>query len=342
MKQRLIGLFFLTFLMLFGVGCSPVGDKNLSLLVIYITTAIVSVLLIIGYIFFVKEKDAWYLSLFTSVCVVNLGYLALALSKTLDVALMSNRIAYLGSVGLPFFMLMIIARACKLKIPNKIFWGLIVIGAIVFFIAASPGIFDFYYKSVELTTVNGATVLEKEYGILHPVYLFYLVSYLLVMLGVIIHSIKKQLVQSIAHSVILFGAVFINIGLWLLEQLVKMEFEILSISYIISELFLLSLLFLVNENKQPSPVVAASPSELKTDSNVDREIYEHFSAQVERLTPTERLIYDMYLDKKTTKEVMASLNITENTLKYHNKNIYSKLGVSSRKQLVSIAQSIVE
>ena len=34
---------------------------------------------------------------------------------------------------------------------------------------------------------------------------------------------------------------------------------------------------------------------------------------------------------------MAALEIKENTLKYHNKNIYAKLGVSSRKQLVMIA-----
>jgi len=30
---------------------------------------------------------------------------------------------------------------------------------------------------------------------------------------------------------------------------------------------------------------------------------------------------------------MAELNIKENTLKFHNKNIYGKLGVSSRKEL---------
>jgi len=37
---------------------------------------------------------------------------------------------------------------------------------------------------------------------------------------------------------------------------------------------------------------------------------------------------------------MAELDIKENTLKYHNKNIYSKLGVSSRKQLVMIASTL--
>ena len=34
---------------------------------------------------------------------------------------------------------------------------------------------------------------------------------------------------------------------------------------------------------------------------------------------------------------MAAMNITENTLKYHNRNIYSKLGVVNRKELVEIS-----
>ena len=38
----------------------------------------------------------------------------------------------------------------------------------------------------------------------------------------------------------------------------------------------------------------------------------------------------------TSKEIMASLNIKENTLKYHNRNLYGKLCVSSRKELLEI------
>ena len=60
------------------------------------------------------------------------------------------------------------------------------------------------------------------------------------------------------------------------------------------------------------------------------------------LTQTERLIYDAYIERITTKEIMASLNITQNTLKFHNKNIYHKLGVSSRKELQEIYQQINE
>ena len=37
---------------------------------------------------------------------------------------------------------------------------------------------------------------------------------------------------------------------------------------------------------------------------------------------------------------MASLNIKENTLKFHNKNIYGKLGVTSRKQLIELSKQL--
>ena len=41
----------------------------------------------------------------------------------------------------------------------------------------------------------------------------------------------------------------------------------------------------------------------------------------------------MYKDC-STKDIISQLGITENTLKYHNKNIYSKLGVKTRKELL--------
>ena len=48
-------------------------------------------------------------------------------------------------------------------------------------------------------------------------------------------------------------------------------------------------------------------------------------------------IFNLYLEGKNAKEIIAILGVTENTLKVHNKNIYNKLGVSSRKQLLRYA-----
>ena len=55
------------------------------------------------------------------------------------------------------------------------------------------------------------------------------------------------------------------------------------------------------------------------------------------LTPAEHRIYELYLAGHTAKQIAEMLNISENTIKYHNKNIYSKLGITSRKQLLRYA-----
>lgn len=77
-----------------------------------------------------------------------------------------------------------------------------------------------------------------------------------------------------------------------------------------------------------------------TDMPSLTEQQEYFLSHLHKLTPSENKIYHYYLNGKATKEIIKELNITENTLKYHNKNIYSKLGVSSRKKLVEIATEL--
>lgn len=67
------------------------------------------------------------------------------------------------------------------------------------------------------------------------------------------------------------------------------------------------------------------------------EEYEYFLCNLGTLTATEYKVYELYLAGKNAKQIAEILGISENTLKYHNKNIYSKLGISSRKQMLRFA-----
>lgn len=70
---------------------------------------------------------------------------------------------------------------------------------------------------------------------------------------------------------------------------------------------------------------------------VNQEAYALFCSNLCTLTPKEREVFDLYLQGRKGKEIQEILNISQNTLKYHNKNIYDKLGVSSRKELLKYA-----
>ena len=103
-----------------------------------------------------------------------------------------------------------------------------------------------------------------------------------------------------------------------------------------------SLFELTCEKEQMQNEVSRVQSEIEKlaysrKKEVSPDDYEYFTAGLKTLTKAERNIFNMYLSGKTAKEIAAELQITERTIKYHNHNIYEKLGVSSRKQLLRLA-----
>ena len=72
-------------------------------------------------------------------------------------------------------------------------------------------------------------------------------------------------------------------------------------------------------------------------NNADPDIYELFCANLKTLTPTEKRIFERYISGQTVREILEIEGIKESTLKFHNRNIYTKLGISSRKELLMYA-----
>ena len=340
MKKWLLSSGGIGLMLLLG-SCAGVGEKSASLSVIYIAAAVLSLLMLVGYCCFVRKKSVWFLVMFAAILVVNVGYYSLSVSKTLSWALMSNRIAYLGSVFLPMVMLMIIMDTVGTLYKKWLPLALLGLSILVWLVAASPGILPIYYREVSLEIVHGVSSLNKVYGPLHPLYLFYLVGYFSAMLVVIGNAMVKKKLDTAAQAVFVLIAVFVNLGVWFIEQLVKIDFEFLCVSYIISELFLLGLQMLVaQQHKEQTAPVEVTAEVTATPEPEDT--LPLFRQGLSELTPTENTVYQLYLSGMSTKEVLEKMNIKENTLKYHNRNIYSKLGVSSRKQLLELAKRCQE
>lgn len=339
---------------LFLCGCGEAGAKSISPSTIYGVTTLISFLAAVFYCTTSKRKEIWFMLMFVSVFVVNTGYLALSVSTSLSEALLANRIAYFGQVFLPFSMFMSILDTIQIRYRRWIPPILLVLSLVVFVIAASPGYLDIYYKEVTIERINEFTVLRKVYGPWHFIYMVYLLSYSFTMILVVFGAIRKKIIKSALNSIVILIAVWINVLVWLLEQFIQIELEMLAISYIVSELFLLALHFLQQENEKlriqisqqnliakEHPIYENVPSAQTATHTQRQPIYtpeqlQLFQQQMQELTRTEHLIFESYIAGKTTKEILCELNIKENTLKFHNKNLYSKLGVSSRRQLIEM------
>jgi len=61
--------------------------------------------------------------------------------------------------------------------------------------------------------------------------------------------------------------------------------------------------------------------------------FEQFLKRLDTLTTTERAVFNLYMEDDSAQQIADKLFVTINTIKFHNKNIYGKLGVSSLKEL---------
>lgn len=67
---------------------------------------------------------------------------------------------------------------------------------------------------------------------------------------------------------------------------------------------------------------------------IDPDDYENFKSGLKSLTDKENEVLNLYISGKTVKDIIEILGLQESTVRFHNKNIYSKLGVHSLKQLL--------
>jgi len=306
----------------------------MNIIIIYGVIAVISLLLIVGYCSLIKDRDIWFVLMFISVFIINAGYLTMSLSDTIAEALLANRISYLGSVFLPLCMFMIIMNVCKVNYPKWVTCLLFVISIAVFVIAASAGYTDWYYSDVSIVFYDGAARLVKVYGPLHIVYHIYLFVYFASMATIIIVSVLNKKVFPIKHAILLLCAVFGNILVWLIEQGIDLEFEFLSISYIITEIFLLSLYCILQDYGIVVGDDVRGDFGQEHNQEIDLEILLKQNPQLTELTGRELEVLKLLLeDKLKRKEMAEELSVTEHTIKKHTAHIFSKLDVSDRKEL---------
>ena len=283
-----------------------------------------------------KHREVWLFVLYICVSVVNLGYLLLSLSKTVEFALLANKIAYLGHVFLILCMFKIISKLCGFDHKRWVTYALICLGVLMYSMILTTGHLDWYYKNVTLTYVDGAAKLVKEYGILHPVYTVHIMLYFVAMLITIFYSLRKKQVGSQKLAGMMLGVVFGNIGMWLVEKLITWNFEFLSVSYLMSELVFFFIFWLLQDYvpaSESKPVVIVA-------SDIPRaEKLEKILASLPEgvhLSQRQTEVLECILDGKSRKEIASELHISENTVKMHTSALYRLLNVSSKNEIQSL------
>ena len=310
----------------------------------YAITLAFAVGLTVAYFAIVKKREFWLSLLYICVTVVNLGYLLLSASKTVEFAILANDVAYLGSVFLSLCMLLTIVKLCGFEVKKGHVIVCVTLGAVMFAIIATVGILPWYYKSVSLTFIDGSAKLVKEYGPLHNAYLVYLLGYFAAMIVTIIHSIRRKKHGSYKFAGLIAAVVCGNILVWLIEKFINWEFEFLSVTYIISELLLVVVYWMMQDYVHKNELSKLAAEEkmrlgidiatMPMDIKIGKVLF--FVKNGETLAMREREILELMLENKRRKEIAEHLCLSENTVKTYTRTLYSKLGVTSREELYAL------
>ena len=310
----------------------------------YIICLIAAVGLLIAYSAVTKKKEFWLTMLHVCVTVVNLGYLLMSLANTVEFAVLGNDVAYLGSVFLSMCMFLTIVRLCGFEIKKAHVITCVSLGVVMFAIVVGSPMLPLYYKSVDIEMIDGAAKLVKEYGVLHPVYLVYLLGYFAAMIGTIIHSVGKKKIGDTKLAGFIAAIVCGNLVIWLFEKMVRWEYEFLSVTYVISELLLLIVYWMMQDyvlkrdihtyTQTQKEELAIQITAMTMESKLARVL--SFVKEDSPLSIREREILEMIIAGKKRKEIADTLHLSENTIKTYTRTLYSKLGISCREELYEL------
>lgn len=181
-----------------------------------------------------KNHNVCQILLFVATIMGNMGYLALALAKETETALLANRIVYLGSVFMPFFIMLTIADLCEVEIPALLNAFLTIWSFVVLALCFSMGYSTIYYRSVTLQQAYGVSYLVKEYGPAHNLYTFLLLTEVLMCFGIIIKTMLSEKSFSRKTAWQLLIAVTLTTLVYGGEKIIHTKVTCLPIAYILS------------------------------------------------------------------------------------------------------------
>ena len=201
--------------------------------------AIAAAITVIAVLFFVSEYENrktnyYYLVLIMFMMVANAGYLAVALSKTLEEAILANKILYLGGCFVQPVMLRLICTLanCKLRPWMKILnYGCSVL---LYGMVLTIGYSDLYYKDVYLKTYKDATVIGHTYGIGHNYFYLVVMGHALLEVFLVCYILIKKRTVSRKSLIGLVTIVVVNVYLFVVGALLNSAIEVMPAAYAVN------------------------------------------------------------------------------------------------------------
>ena len=150
-------------------------NYSMVLKIVYLVATFISLFeLILFYETSARNLNKNFLLLYVTTLISNFGYSLLVFTTNLEAALIGNVFSYFGSICAIFFMFYVIIEMCGKKMPMILGFMLFGYSIAVTIMVATTRLNHFFYKSVELSSLNGITIIKSVNGPGVYLYLAYL------------------------------------------------------------------------------------------------------------------------------------------------------------------------
>jgi response regulator RpfG family c-di-GMP phosphodiesterase len=211
--------------------------------------------------FYRRPLNTYFTAFFFSIVLADFGYLFLALSTTIEGAIVANKVCYLGACFLPLFLFLLICRLCSFDLSRWIKLALFMYSTLVFALSCTVGFSDVFYESVRYVVLNCFGSYLPTYGPGHVLWNILLYFYMVANVVVIIVAAKKKRNVSYKTLIAIAGLAFVSIGAFILARNLENDTLLMPFVYLIDELVLLYICALVKMHDVMNSVLESLEAE---------------------------------------------------------------------------------
>ena len=200
----------------------------------YLVLFIVSfIYLVVFMIEFSQHVSVFYPLLCLAILVMNFGYWQISIADTVEAAIVSNKVVYIGASFIHLLMVACLAEICKTEVPQFMKVLGCFAGMVIFALNLTVGNSDLYYKNCSIEVVNGCTYLVRDYGPTHFLFPVLVICAMLYGDYIVIRALLEKRKVSFISSYYSLGIMVICNGIYFAEKLLKLKFELLPLAYVL-------------------------------------------------------------------------------------------------------------
>ena len=139
-----------------------------------------------------KNYNGHITFLFLMLPIANFGFYERSVSRTLEQAVVANKLTYIGGCFAPLMMLLSILYLCKIRLSKVAQTLLYSFTVFIFSMSLTAGLNEWFYKSITMEVINGVTELHKEYGFIHTLFYAMLIAYLITGILALFFALRKR------------------------------------------------------------------------------------------------------------------------------------------------------